>query len=93
MRSATGGPVDPLDLDEPHVTFVPVREAAAANRHAPVLRRAHANYPDGSCLAHQLHHRLFEGNQLFTSQRGDVELDVAPIGTEVERRRVPPEPV
>ena len=49
VRPAAGVEVDPLDLDEPHVALVPLREAARADgkgRHLLAVGRAGAS-PDG----------------------------------------------
>jgi hypothetical protein len=93
VRSAAGVQVDSLDLDEPHVAFVPLGKTAAPDRKGSHLVGADPALGDRTGRTDLRRHFVLEPEKVPRPDRGDGELDVARLRSEVEGRRLPAEPV
>ena len=93
MSSAARIEIDALDLDEPHVARVRFRQPARPDGQRAELVERDAPRADGPGGADLRRHGVFERREVGGRKRARVELDVAHLGTEVERRRRPAETV
>ncbi len=93
VRPAAGVQVEALDLDEPDRPFVPFGKASRPDVQSAELRRRDAPEPDRPRGPDLGRDGLLERRELLRPEPRGRELDVANLPAEVERRRLPGEPV